>query len=81
VWGIPYFFYEAYYGSQAMFQVGDVAFRGYQDRLVSILEHQKQDGSWLSGDGTDQSAGRNYCTAMGILALADQYRDLPIYQR
>jgi hypothetical protein len=82
VWGSPYFFYEAYYCSQAMFQVGDDAFRGYQDRLVSILlEHQEQDGSWLSGDGNDQSAGRTYCTAMGVLALAVEYQYLPIYQR
>jgi hypothetical protein len=82
VWGSPYFFYEAYYCSQAMFQVGEVAFRGYQNKLVSILlEHQQQDGSWFSGDGNDQSAGRNYCTAMGVLALAVEYGYLPIYQR
>jgi Prenyltransferase and squalene oxidase repeat len=81
-WGSPYFFYEAYYCSQAMFQIGEDAFRGYQRRLVSILlEHQQQDGSWLSGDGNDQSAGRNYCTAMGVLALAVEYGYLPIYQR
>jgi hypothetical protein len=81
-WGSAYFFYEAYYCSQAMFQVGDEAYRGYQRRLVSILlEHQQQDGSWNSGDGSDQSAGRNYCTAMGVLALAVEYCYLPIYQR
>ena len=65
-----------------MFQIGEEAFRGYQKRLVSILlEHQQQDGSWLSGDGNDQAAGRNYCTAMGVLALAVEYGYLPIYQR
>jgi len=81
-WGSQYFFYEAYYCSQAMFQVGDKYYRGYQPRLASILlEHQQQDGSWLSGDGNDQSAGRNYCTSMGVLALAVEYRYLPIYQR
>jgi len=81
-WGSQYFFYEAYYCSQAMFQIGDKAFRGYQPKLVSILlERQQQDGSWLSGDGSDQSAGRNYCTAMGVLALAVEYCYLPIYQR
>jgi hypothetical protein len=82
VWGTAYFFYEAYYCSQAMFQINDDTFRGYQNRLVSILlEHQQQDGSWFSGDGNDQSAGRNYCTAMGVLALAVEYGYLPIYQR
>ncbi len=81
-WGSGYFFYEAYYCSQAMFQVGENASQGYQRRLASILlEHQQQDGSWLSGDGNDQSAGRNYCTAMGVLALAVEYGYLPIYQR
>ena len=81
-WGSAYFFYEAYYCSQAMFQIGDEAFQTYQKRLATILlEHQQQDGSWLSGDGNDQAAGRNYCTAMGILALAVEYGYLPIYQR
>ena len=81
-WGGQYFFYEVYYCSQATFQVGDKPFRTYYPRLVSILlEHQEQDGSWLSGDGYDQSGGRNYCTAMAVLALAVEYRYLPIYQR
>ena len=65
-----------------MFQIGEEAFDAYQTKLVSLLlEHQRQDGSWLSGDGNDQSVGRNYCTAMGVLALAVEYGYLPIYQR
>lgn len=81
-WGAEYFFYEAYYCSQATFQVGDRYFLGYYPKLVSILlERQDPDGSWLSGDGNDRSGGRSYCTAMGILALAVEYRYLPIYQR
>jgi hypothetical protein len=81
-WGSQYFFYEAYYCSQAMFQIGEKAFKGYQPRLIQLLlERQQEDGSWLSGDGNDQSAGRNYCTAMGVLALAVEYCYLPIYQR
>jgi hypothetical protein len=81
-WGSAHFFYEAYYCSQATFQVGDSRSLEYQKKLVSILlEHQQLDGSWLSGDGNDQGAGRNYCTAMGVLALAVEYGYLPIYQR
>jgi hypothetical protein len=81
-WGSQHFFYEAYYCSQAMFQIGDEAFRTYQGRLSQILlEHQQRDGSWLSSDGNDQAAGRNYCTAMGVLTLAVEYGYLPIYQR
>lgn len=81
-WGTQYFFYEVYYGPQALFQVGDEFFRDYQSRLVPILlEHQEPDGSWLSSDGSDRSGGRDYCTATAVLALAVEYRYLPIHQR
>jgi hypothetical protein len=81
-WSSPYFFYEVYYCPQAMFQVGDKYFLSYYPKLVqTLLDHQERDGSWLSGDGNDRSGGRNYCTAMAVLALAVEYRYLPIYQR
>jgi hypothetical protein len=81
-WSSPYFFYEVYYCPQAMFQMGDKAFMAYYPKLVPILlDHQDRDGSWLSADGNDRSGGRNYCTAMAVLALAVEYRYLPIYQR
>jgi hypothetical protein len=81
-WSSPYFFYEVYYAPQALFQVGDRYFRPYYSALVPILlDHQDPDGSWLSGDGNDRAGGRTYCTAMAALALAVEYRYLPIYQR
>ncbi len=81
-WNADYFFYETYYAPQALYQVGDEYFRDYYARLVAILlEHQEADGSWLSANGNDRSGGRNYCTAMAALALAVEYRYLPIYQR
>ncbi|MDX2035218.1 MAG: prenyltransferase/squalene oxidase repeat-containing protein [Isosphaeraceae bacterium] len=81
-WGSQYFFYEVYYASQAMFQMGDEYFSSYYPKLVEILmQHQDPDGSWLSADGNDRSGGRVYCTAMAVLALAVEYRYLPIYQR
>jgi hypothetical protein len=81
-WSTPYFFYEVYYCTQALFQLGDDAFRPYHARLVAILlDHQDDNGSWLSGDSNDRTGGRAYCTAMAILALAIEYRYLPIYQR
>lgn len=81
-WSSQYFFYEVYYAPQALFQVGDTYFQAYYPKLLKILlDHQDTDGSWLSGDGNDRTAGRNYCTAMGVLALAVEYRYLPIYQR
>jgi len=81
-WAASYFFYEVYYCPQALFQLGDKYFLAYYPKLVSILlEHQERDGSWLSDDANDRSGGRNYCTAMAVLALAVEYRYLPIYQR
>ena len=81
-WGSQYFFYEVYYCPQALFQVGEESFRQYYPKLVTILlERQDPDGSWLSSDGGDRSGGRAYCTAMAVLALAVEYRYLPIYQR
>ncbi len=81
-WSSEYFFYEAYYCSQATFQVGDKYFDGYYPKLAAILlEHQDPDGSWLSGDSHDRAGGKSYCTAMAVLSLAVEYRYLPIYQR
>jgi hypothetical protein len=81
-WSSPYFFYEVYYVPQALFQVGDRYFQPYYPKLVRILlEHQDRDGSWFSNDGNDRTGGRSYCTAMAVLALAVEYRYLPIYQR
>jgi hypothetical protein len=81
-WSSPYFFYEAYYVPQALFQLGDKYFQPYYNTLVTLLlEHQDSDGSWLSGDGNDRTGGRSYCTSMAVLSLAVEYRYLPIYQR
>jgi hypothetical protein len=81
-WSTPYFFYEVYYCPIAMFQMGDKYFLPYYAKLVAILlGHQHTDGSWLSDDGNDRTGGRNYCTAMAVLALTVEYQYLPIYQR
>ena len=81
-WTNEYFFYEVYYCTQASFQLGDRVFSAYYPKLVAILlDHQDRDGSWLSGDPNDRTGGRVYCTAMAVLALAVEYRYLPIYQR
>ena len=81
-WSSDYFFYEAYYCPQALFQLGDDHFLPYYAALVPILlNHQNPDGSWYSPSGNDRIGGRVYCTALGVLALAVEYRYLPIYQR
>jgi hypothetical protein len=81
-WTSDYFFYEVYYCPNALFQLDDRYFQQYYPRLVSILlDKQEGDGSWLSPNGNDRSGGRAYCTATAVLALAVEYRYLPIYQR
>ncbi len=82
IWSSQHFFYEVYYCSLATFRLGGRTYRSYYPRLIRILlERQDRDGSWLSGDSNDQIGGRNYCTAMAVLALAVEYRYLPIYQK
>ena len=44
-----------------------------------ILERQRDDGSWVTGE-TDR-AGSVYTTSMAVLSLAVQRHVLPAYQR
>jgi hypothetical protein len=77
-----YFFYGAYYCSVGLFQIGgDDWERGKRQIYELLLEHQREDGSWVAEHGSEKSAGKIYCTSMAILALAVEYRYLPIYQR
>jgi len=72
-----YYYYGVYYCSQAMFQLGQnywKAFRPYLHKL--LFTTQKSNGAWL-----DDNFGPSYATAMSVLALAVEYRLLPIYQR
>ena len=72
-----HFYYSIYYCSQAMFQLGGNYWDFFRPRLHrALFEKQSGDGSW-DGDGQ----GKSYGTAMAILALAVEYRFLPIYQR
>ena len=72
--GHPYYF--RYYMSQALFQ-GDVeAWARWNREVVRILrDQQRPDGSFLATHGTD------YGTAMSLLALALNFKMLPIYER
>jgi hypothetical protein len=74
----PHGFYAAYYGSQAMFQLGKNYWRAYRPTLhKELLDAQQANGCWLGGNGS----GASYATAMAVLALTVEYRFLPIYQR
>src|SRR5262249_29673294 len=76
-WGQAHFFYSVYYCAQATFQLGDNYWKSFRPKLHEVLfRNQADNGSW-NGDGV----GPSYATAMGVLALAVEYRYLPIYQR
>jgi hypothetical protein len=76
-----YFFYGVYYCSVGMFKVGGKHWTATRDHLSRILlASQRSDGSWY-GWGGERRYGETYCTSMAVLALAVEYRYLPIYQR
>ena len=79
--GEHYYFYGVYYCSVGMFKVGgDYWQRARALIYPDLLRQQAADGSWR-GVGSENTIGRNYATSMAVLALAIEYRFLPIYQR
>ncbi len=69
-------FYNLYYMAQALFQSDFEAWNAWNQRTIERLQKmQAEDGSFAS------SHGRTYGTGMAILALALNYRLLPIYER
>lgn len=81
----PHFSYGVYYTAQGMFQLGGEFWKDYRPKLHELLlktNTPQPDGSWQSRGGWDDDTyGPAYCTAMAVLALAVEYRFLPIYQR
>ncbi|RFC47975.1 MAG: hypothetical protein DVB23_000818 [Verrucomicrobia bacterium] len=68
--------YFQYYMAQALFQGDFEAWKTWNRSLVRMLdERQSPDGSF------EGSRGEAYGTAMSLLALALNYRFLPIYER
>lgn len=81
-YGDPYFYYGAYYCSVGMFKLGGEPWQLTKSGLYPVLlKNQTDDGSWRARHGSERSAGSIYCTTMAVLALAVEYRFLPIYQR
>ena len=72
-WGGSHFFYQNYYCTQAMFQLGGKYWETWASQFYELsLKHQREkDGSW----------GDPYSTSMTVLALTVSYRQLPVYQR
>ena len=70
----PYYF--RYYMAQALFQSDFAAWQRWNTKTTRQLKSmQNDDGSFRSGHG------QAYGTAMSLLALALNYRFLPIYER
>ncbi|MCA8986237.1 MAG: terpene cyclase/mutase family protein [Planctomycetaceae bacterium] len=77
-----YFFYGVYYCSVGMFKIGGKYWDQTRDHLFStLLEKQQADGSWVSENASERRQGNVYSTSLAVLALAIEYRYLPIYQR
>jgi hypothetical protein len=77
----PYFYYGAYYCTVGMFKVGGEHWEAMKAQIYPLLlASQTEDGSWLAEHGGERAAGKVYCTCMALLALAVEYRYLPIYQ-
>lgn len=68
--------YNLYYMSQALFQSDFEAWNRWNQVIIRRLKReQNSDGSFDSG------YGKAYATSMSVLALALNYRFLPIYER
>ncbi len=71
-----YEFYNRYYKAQALFQGNFEGWQKWNQITIPVLKAKQQD------DGSfDSSHGKPYGTAMSLLALALNYRFLPIYER
>lgn len=71
-----YEFYNRYYKAQALFQGNFEGWQKWNQITIPVLKAKQQD------DGSFESShGRPYGTAMSLLALALNYRFLPIYER
>ena len=69
-------FYNLYYMAQALFQSDFEAWKAWNRQTIERLQRmQSDDGSFSS------THGKAYGTGMAILALALNYRLLPIYER
>lgn len=74
--GGGYTFYTLYYMAQALFQSDFDAWQTWNQNTIKRLQKmQRADGSFNSNHG------RAYGTGMTVLALALNYRLLPIYER
>jgi len=68
--------YTQYYEAQALFQGDPDAWRRWNDRLIRELKEEQMEDGQFTG-----SYGATVETSLGLLAMALNYRFLPIYER
>lgn len=73
--GHPY--YERYYKAQALFQADYKSWQQWNRNTVRLLRAMQDDSGCIGNSGH----GKAYSTSMSLLALALNYRFLPIYER
>lgn len=77
------FHYGAFYGSQAMFQLGGEFWSSFYPRITTTLvKNQRADGGWAIEQNLNGVAfGRCYSTSLALLALTTPDQLLPLFQR
>lgn len=70
-------FYERYYKAQALFQADYKSWQQWNRNTVRLLRAMQDDSGCIGNSGH----GKAYSTSMSLLALALNYRFLPIYER
>jgi hypothetical protein len=79
-------FYYWYYGTLALFQVGDERWHTWNAAMrTALVDHQRRDGhaagSWdPRSPWIGRSGGRVLVTALNVLTLEVYYRYLPVYR-
>ncbi len=77
------YYYYWYYGSLALAQMQNEAWRKWNDEMQKkLIRMQQRDGSWDEGYSSNygRRGGRIYATALSALTLQVYYRYLPMYQ-
>jgi len=78
----PFYYYAAYYDSQALNQLAGRYWQtGYPKLVDDLLTLQEPAGAFAStADPTEDQAGPAYRTSLAVLALCVPYRYLPLYE-
>jgi hypothetical protein len=73
--------YTRYYRAQALFQADVDAWKTWNSQLVSELKAQRRPDGGLMAGANGGDGGEYAGTSLSLLALAVNFRFLPIYER